>query len=75
VAFDTAYLIKGAIEAIGDGEITRDAIRENLQNIEYTGLTGRIQFQPEGDITREYLIAGVVDGEWKVLEGFDYGRE
>lgn len=73
-AYDTAYLIKGAIEAIGDGEITRDAIRNELQNVEMTGLTGRIKFEEFGDITREYMICGVVDGAWKVLEGFDYSR-
>ncbi|HSK68968.1 MAG TPA: ABC transporter substrate-binding protein [Candidatus Limnocylindria bacterium] len=75
VAYDTVYLIKGAIEAIGDAPVTREAIRDALQNLEITGLTGRIKFQPEGDITREYLIAGVENGEWKVLEGFEYGRE
>ena len=73
-AFDTAYLIKTAIEAIGDGEITREAIRDALQNIDMNGLTGHIQFEEAGDITRYYLICGVVDGNWKVLEGFDYSK-
>ncbi len=73
-AFDTAYLIKTAIEAIGDGEITREAIRDALQNIDMNGLTGHIQFEEAGDITRDYLICGVVDGNWKVLEGFDYSK-
>ncbi len=74
-AYDTAYLIKTAIETIGDGEITREAIREALQNNEMTGLTGRIKFEPAGDITRDYMICGVVDGSWKILEGFGYGKE
>jgi len=74
-AYDTIYLIKAAIESIGDGEVTRDAIRNGLQNIEYTGLTGRIQFGPAGDIARDYLICGVVDGNWKVLEGFSYSQQ
>ena len=74
-AYDTVYLIKSAIEAIGEGEITRDAIRAALQNLDFTGLTGHIKFEEAGDITREYLICGVVDGNWKVLEGFDYGKE
>ena len=74
-AYDTAYLIKTAIEAIGDGKVTRDAIREALQNIEMTGLTGRIKFEAAGDITRDYMICGVADGNWKILEGFDYGKE
>ncbi len=74
-AYDTAYLIASAIEAIGDGEVTRDAINNELKNIEFTGLTGRIKFEEAGDIARDYLICGVVDGQWKVLEGFDYSQE
>ncbi len=74
-AYDTAYLIAAAIESIGDGEVTRDAINEALKTIEFTGLTGRIQFEEAGDISRDYLICGVVDGQWTVLEGFEYGQE
>ncbi len=74
-AYDTAYLIKAAIEAIGDGEITRTAIKDALLNLEMTGLTGRIKFEPAGDITRDYMICGVADGSWKILEGFGYGKE
>ena len=74
-AYDTAYLIASAIEAIGDGEVTRDAINNELKNIEFTGLTGRIKFEEAGDIARDYLICGVVDGQWKVLEGFEYSQE
>lgn len=71
-AYDTMYLIKTAIENIGDGEITRDAIRAALQDVEMVGITGRIKFEPSGDIQRDYMICGVENGEWKVLEGFDY---
>ncbi|MDD3212882.1 MAG: ABC transporter substrate-binding protein [Eubacteriales bacterium] len=74
-AYDTAYLIKAAIESIGDGEITRAAIKDALLNIEFTGLTGRIKFEAAGDIARDYMICGVVDGSWKVLEGFEYGQQ
>ncbi len=71
-AYDTMYLIKNAIENIGDGEVTRDAIRAALQDVETQGITGRIKFEPSGDIQRDYMICGVENGEWKVLEGFDY---
>ncbi|HPJ02957.1 MAG TPA: ABC transporter substrate-binding protein [Candidatus Limiplasma sp.] len=74
-AYDTAYLIASAIESIGDGKVTRDAINDALKTIEFTGLTGRIQFEEAGDISRDYLICGVVDGQWKVLEGFEYSQE
>ena len=74
-AYDTAYLIASAIESIGDGKVTRDAINDALKTIEFTGLTGRIQFEEAGDISRDYLICGVVDGQWTVLEGFEYSQE
>jgi branched-chain amino acid transport system substrate-binding protein len=73
-AYDCVYLIAEAIEAIGDGEVTRDAIQENLANLEpYEGITGTIQFNEDGDISRNYMICGIEDGQWKVLEGFEYG--
>ena len=74
-AYDTMMLIKQAVEQIGDGEVTREAIREQLAGMEYTGITGRIKFEPAGDITRDYMICGVQDGKWVVLEGFDYSQE
>ncbi len=74
-AYDCVYLIAEAVKAIGEGEITRDAIREALQNVSYTGLTGNIKFTPDGDIRRDYMICGVKDKAWVVLEGFEYGAE
>ena len=71
-AYDTVYLLKAAIENI-DGEVTRDAIRENLQNLEgFVGLTGPIQFNPAGDITRSYLVMEIVDGVFVQRTDFDY---
>lgn len=73
-AYDCVYLIKNAIEAIGDGEVTRDAIRDALASAEaYEGVTGTIKFTEDGDIMRNYMICGVEDGKWVVLEGFEYG--
>ena len=74
-AYDCVYLIAEAIKSIGDGEITRDAIRDALANLPaYTGVTGEIKFTEDGDINRNYMICGVKDGEWTVLEGFDYSK-
>lgn len=73
-AYDCVYLIAEAIKAIGDGEVTRDAIQEALANLpEYEGVTGKIKFEADGDIKRNYLICGIEGGQWKVLEGFEYG--
>ncbi len=75
-AYDCVYLIAEAIEAIGDGEVTRDAIRDALAELPaYEGLSGTIEFTEDGDIRRNYMICGVKDGQWTVLEGFEYGAE
>ena len=74
-AYDTVMLVAAAVEAIGSGQVTRQAIRDNLANInQEVGLTGLIRFNPTGDLFREYLIAGVSDGEWVLLEGFGYAN-
>lgn len=74
-AYDTVYLIKAAIEKIGDAPLTRAAIKDALLSLEMTGLTGRIKFQPAGDISRDYMICGVEGGQWKVLEGYEYSQQ
>ena len=75
-AYDTMMLIKAAIEKIGDGEVTRESIRDALAGIEIEGITGRIKFEEQGDITRDYMICGTdEEGKWVVLEGFDYSQE
>ena len=74
-AYDTMMLIKTAIEKIGDGKVTREAIKDALTGMEMVGVTGRIKFEAEGDITRDYMICGTKDGKWVVLEGFDYVNE
>ena len=72
VAFDTVYLLKAAIENI-DGEVTRDAIRQQLQDLDgFVGLTGPIQFNESGDITRLYLIMRIEDGRFVQETDFDY---
>lgn len=74
-AYDCVYLIAEAVKNIGDGEVTRDSIRDALQNVSYEGLTGNITFTEDGDIRRNYMICGVEDGQWVILEGFDYSAE
>ena len=34
-----------------------------------------LNFMEDGDIQRQYMICGVKDAKWVVLEGFDYGAE
>lgn len=75
-AYDCVMLIAEAVKAIGDGEVTRDAIRSQLAAMPvYEGVTGTIKFEKDGDIKRNYMICGMKDGKWEVLEGFEYGAE
>jgi len=73
-AYDTVLLIAEAIRASGNN-VSRSSIRENLQNIDFVGLTGPIRFNPSGDITRQYLISGVEDGRFVVKAGFEFANE
>ncbi|WP_312644046.1 ABC transporter substrate-binding protein [Hydrogenoanaerobacterium sp.] len=74
-AFDCVNLLAEAIKASGDGEVTRQTIRDNLAKVEMQGVTGPIKFNEAGDITRQYLICGVENGKYVVKEGFDYSVE
>lgn len=74
-AYDCVYLIADAVERIGDGEISREAIRQALAESKNEGITGALDFTPDGDIKRQYMICGVKDSKWVILEGFDYSAE
>lgn len=73
-ARDTMYLLKQAVEKIGDSEITRQAICDALYCMEMDGFSGKIIFNPEGDITRRaFNICGVgEDSQWHVLEKVEF---
>lgn len=73
-AYDCVYLLADAIERIGSGKITRQAIRDNLASGNFTGITGPLKFNTAGDITRVYMICQVDNGKYVVREGFDYSR-
>ncbi|AEV29540.1 ABC-type branched-chain amino acid transport system, periplasmic component [Sphaerochaeta pleomorpha str. Grapes] len=73
-AFDCVNLIAQAINSCGD-TVTRQGIRDNLARNEYTGITGPIKFNKDGDITRAYLICQVENGQYVVKKGFDYSAE
>jgi len=73
-AFDCVNLIAQAIESCGD-TVTRQGIRDNLAKNAYTGVTGPIKFNKDGDITRTYLICAVENGQYVVKKGFEYSAE
>jgi branched-chain amino acid transport system substrate-binding protein len=71
-AYDTVYLLETAIKNSG-ANVTRDSIRDKLQNVkDFVGLTGPIKFNPDGDITREYLIIAVEKGVFVKKTDYDF---
>lgn len=73
-AYDCVYLLAEAIKNCGEN-ITRKNIRDNLANVELNGVSGPIKFNPDGDITRNYLICGVENGKYVIKEGFEYSKD
>ena len=62
-----------AIEKTGDGEITREAIKDNLKDAAYDGMAGRLTFDENGGGVRQFLLLGVEGGKYVIEE--DYGFE
>lgn len=73
-AYDCVYLLEAAIKNSGD-KVTRESIRSNLQNYKgFSGLTGPIVFNPDGDIFRKYLIVAVENGKFVKKTNFDFAK-
>lgn len=64
---DAVYLIGEAIKACGDEEVTRQRLRDNLVNVDFDGLCGRIRFNEDRTVSKKYYIFQVIDGAWKVV--------
>lgn len=73
-AYDCVNLLAEAIKACGD-DVTRQNIRDNLAKVELEGVSGPLKFNEAGDITRQYLICGVENGEYVIKEGFEYSKD
>lgn len=69
LGYDTAYLIKTAIESI-DGDVTSEAIRDAISQIQgFEGVTGTISYENGSQIpTKSVTINEFVDGEIKFMQ-------
>lgn len=66
LGYDEIYMIKQIIEA--SGEATPEAIAEGLLTLDFEGVTGHVQMDPETRIAqKDVAIVQVVDGEF-ILE-------
>ncbi len=73
-AYDCVNLLAEAIKACGDN-VTRQNIRDNLAKVELEGVSGPLKFNEAGDITRQYLICGVENGQYVIKEDFEYSKD
>jgi branched-chain amino acid transport system substrate-binding protein len=71
LAYDTVTLIAEAVKLCGSEKVTRKAIRDNLEKISIVGITGPIKFNPEGDVTRQYMMCQAQNGKWVIVAGFE----
>lgn len=65
-AYDAANIIIEAMKNV-DGEITREAVNEQIAAITYEGACGTYSFE-NGDSLKEELIFQVVDGAFSLLQ-------
>lgn len=72
LAYDQMYVIADAatraMQANG-GELTRETMADALRDTDYTGITGTVTFNEDGEWIRDYMVLVVKDGEFVRYEG------
>lgn len=71
-AYNCVYMLAAAIENLGDAELTRQSLRDSLATTTFDGMTGHIEFNEDGGVTREQLIMAVENGAWVIAENYGY---
>jgi len=64
-AYDALYILKEAIESVGE---ETDKVKEYLLSMEYNGATGNISFDQFGDVEKEIVIKTVKNGKFVLVE-------
>lgn len=67
--YDAVYVVAQALERCGDN-ITRDTVQDALELTDYNGIAGKIQFNEDGAVQRQYRVLGIQNGEWVALTGY-----
>lgn len=73
MSYDTVMILAEALRKCGD-EIDRAEVKEYLYETDCEYMSGRIQFNEDGAISRNYNICKVEDGAWILKEGLDYAN-
>ena len=65
-AYDSVYILKAAIEHAGSTD--REAIKDALYEVEYTGTQGTLKFDENGDVEKVAVAFQIQDGEFVELK-------
>ncbi len=66
-AYDSVYMLKAAIEKADSFD--REAIKDALYEVEFTGTQGTLRFKENGDVEKVAVAFRIEDGEFVGLEG------
>lgn len=66
-AYDSVYMLKAAIEKANSFD--REAIKDALYEVEFTGTQGTLRFKENGDVEKVAVAFQIQDGEFVGLEG------
>jgi len=66
LCYDTIYVLKDAIEAAGSADF--EAVRDNIQNIDYSGLSGRVKFTESRELAESnFIVLQIENGAFKLV--------
>lgn len=74
MSYDTVLILAEALRACGD-EIEREEVKDNLYKTDCEFISGRIQFNEDGAISRDYYICQIENGEWVMRKDLSYVNE
>ena len=74
MSYDTVYILADALRKCGD-EIDREEVKDYLYETNGDYMSGHIEFNEDGAISRNYYICQIENGEWVLKEGLDYANE
>lgn len=66
-AYDSAGIYFTAVEKLGD-EKDSDALRDEIANLTYDGVTGTTKFDENGDVQKSFTKVTIKNGEFVLLE-------
>jgi len=71
LAYDAVWGLAEAARYAGDN-LTREAVKDQLKALDIDTLLGRLKFDEEGNLRRQYKIVGYQNGRWVELAGYDF---